>query len=245
MDNGGAFCAAFLDCQKAFDFLDHCILLQWLYDMYLYRLLWFKSYLSDKAHRVKCNIRLSFWHSVKGCIPQGSALGPLLFLIYMNSLPCQISEGLLLQYADDTTLICSGPTPEAAANTINARLKLLNQWATDSRMKLNYSKSTVMWFKASKQSQRHYHPIVVGTIVLNVVTNQRYLGLVFDQNLSWDQHASHIYKRMSYYLYAICCHRNVLNSKLLKRLLASQLLSICLGHFSMHSFITETEEDTE
>ena len=69
-------------------------------------------------------------------------VGPLLFLIYVNSLPCQITEGLLLQqyYADDTTLICSGPNPEAAASAMDSQLKLLNQWAIDSRMRMNYSK---------------------------------------------------------------------------------------------------------
>ena len=85
----------------------------------------------------------------------------------------------------------------------NSQLKLLNRWATDSRMRLNFSKSTVMWFKTSKRTQRHYPPIVVGDVVLNVVTNQRYLGLVFDQNLSWDQHVSHICKRMLYICYSL------------------------------------------
>ena len=65
----------------------------------------FKSYLSDRAHRAKCGSQFSTWQSMKCGIPQGSALGPLLFLIYVNGLPPQIIQGLLLQYADDTTLI--------------------------------------------------------------------------------------------------------------------------------------------
>ena len=57
---------------------------------------------------------------MKGGIPQGSAIGPLLFLIYMNSLPPQIFQSPLLQYADDTALICSGPTPAAAGIVMNS-----------------------------------------------------------------------------------------------------------------------------
>ena len=118
LDKGEAVCAAFLDLRKAFDSLDHHILLQRLYDLNVSPavLQWFKSYLSGKLHRVKRLGQYSEWRSMKGGIPQGSALGPLLFLIYMNSLPPQITQGLLLQYADDTALICSGPTPAKASS---------------------------------------------------------------------------------------------------------------------------------
>ena len=74
---------------------------------------------------------------MKGGIPQGSALGPLLFLIYMNSLPPQITQGLLLQYADDTALICSGPTPAKASTVMNSELLLIQQWIVASKMRLS------------------------------------------------------------------------------------------------------------
>ena len=81
---------------------------------------WFKNYLSGRVHRVKRLGQYSDWRCMKGGVPQDSALGPLLFLICMNSLPSKISQGLLLQYADDTALICSGPTPIEASTVMNS-----------------------------------------------------------------------------------------------------------------------------
>ena len=74
---------------------------------------------------------------MKGGIPQGSALGPLLFLVYINTWPSVISDGTLLQYADYTTLICSGSNPASAAVSINYQLQLIHLWIVDSKMKLN------------------------------------------------------------------------------------------------------------
>ena len=130
LDKGEAVCTAFLDLRKAFDSLDHHILLQRLYDMNVSPavLQWFKDYLTGRRHRVKGLGQYSDWRGMKGGIPQGSALGPLLFLIYMNSLPLQISQGILLQYADDTALICSGPTPVEASIVMNSQLALIQQW---------------------------------------------------------------------------------------------------------------------
>ena len=73
---------------------------------------------------------------MRGRIPQGSALGPLLFLIYVNELPSQVPGGLLLQYADDTTLICSSPSVQHAAILMNLHLKIISQWTVNNRMQL-------------------------------------------------------------------------------------------------------------
>ena len=113
LDKGEAVCAAFLDLCKAFDSLDHHIAIaSYFYSDCSYDvnvspavLQWFKNYLTGRLHRVKSLGQYSDWQIMRDGIPQGSALGPLLFLIYMNSLPPQISQGLLLQYADDTALI--------------------------------------------------------------------------------------------------------------------------------------------
>ena len=158
LDVGKSVCAAFLDLKKPFDSLDHCILLQQIGGLSVTGsvLRRFKNYLSDRVHRVKLHNQFSEWREMKGGILQGSALGPLLFLIYMNNLPLQITDGLLVQYADDTTLVCSGSTPSAAAAVLNSQLKLVHNWIRNSKMSLNYSKSSVMWFKTKSKKCLEY-----------------------------------------------------------------------------------------
>ena len=88
LDKGSAVCAVFLDLRKAFDSLDHLILLKHLHQLRVcdMELKWFCNYLSDRLQRVKCNNSYSEWGSVLGGIEQGSALGPLLFLVYVNGI---------------------------------------------------------------------------------------------------------------------------------------------------------------
>jgi len=119
----------FLDLKKAFDSLDHCILLTQLSSLGLSNLVlrWFQDYPSNRTYLVKSSKKFSPWVQMKAGIPQGSALGPLLLLIYVNILLSTVLDGLLLQYAgDDTTLVCSGPTPEAAANVMNQQLSCIH-----------------------------------------------------------------------------------------------------------------------
>jgi len=98
MDSGKPSCIAFLDLRKAFDSLDHALLLQRLHNLGVWgkEMAWFSSYLSDCKQRVKSNGLFSEWNTVNGGIPRGSALGPLLFLIYMNGMPSQVKHGKLL-----------------------------------------------------------------------------------------------------------------------------------------------------
>ena len=140
VDAGRAVCVSFLDLWKAFDSLDHCVLLQRICDLGVGRqvLLWFKNYLSGHVHQVKAGDQYSDWGSMCAGIPQGSALGPLLFLIYVNSLPSQVTDGVLLQYADDTTLVCSGVSPLAAAEVMNQQLQLVHDWIVSNKMQLNF-----------------------------------------------------------------------------------------------------------
>ena len=186
---------------------------------------WVKNYLSGRIHRVKLYNQFSEWREMKGGIPQGSALGPLLFLIYMNNLPLQISDGLLVQYADDTTLICSGSTPSAAAAVLNSQLKLVHSWIRNSKMNLNYAKSSVMWFKTKSKKCSGYPNIIIHDTTLKPVDKQKYLGIMFDSKLSWIHQVSETCRKMSYYLHLISSHKHYLSTELIKLLVESLVFS--------------------
>ena len=236
LDAGHPVCAAFLDFRKAFDSLDHVTLLTKLHHLNLSPqvLVWFKDYLSDRQHSVDS---FSDWAFMKGGIPQDSALGPLLFLIYVNDLSSQVTGGLLLQYADDTTIICSAPTKDDVASLMNSQLKLIDQWTSANKMTVNYSKSSVMWFRVSNRRLPHgYPPIMMDDVILSVVPKQKYLGLIFDERLTWYCHVSKVCKSMSYYLHLLCKHRHVLTDDFLKTL-AESLLPACVGSFIATLFI--------
>jgi len=121
-------CSAFLDLRKAFDSLDHVLLLECLNCMGVHA--WFSNNLTNHLQRAKSKGSFSSWIPVRGGIPQGSALGPL----FIPSI-CQ-RYGNLLQFADDTILVCSGDTCEKVERKLSHDLELISKWISQSKMHL-------------------------------------------------------------------------------------------------------------
>ena len=148
-----------------------------------------------------------------GDIPQGSALGPLLFLVYVNHMPSQVSNGCLLQFANDTCLICSADSPADVTAMLQDDINALSQWIEMSKMKLNLKKSSIMWFSI-KPSTTTAPPVVVNDTALSVVCKQKYLRVMFDSQLKWTHHVASVCKSMSYYLMLISSHAKVYHLQL-------------------------------
>ena len=152
MDSGLINAVLFIDLKKAFDTIDHNILLQKLtcYGFNKETIDIFRNYLSDRTQITVINNIRSDTRKVTCGVPQGSILGPLLFLIYINDLPNSelVSDGRL--FADDTNLTFTDSNPDKLISVLNDDLKTLQNWLNLNKLSLNAIKTKCM-FMASRQ----------------------------------------------------------------------------------------------
>ena len=133
-----------LDVQKAFDSVDHTILCKKLYAMGIDPS-WFNSYLSNRKQTVCINGIFSDFLDITCGVPQGSLLGPLLYLCYSNDMEVSVSCKLLL-YADDSVLIVSDRQPNVISNKLSRELSSCNQWVIDNKLSLHVGKTECIIF---------------------------------------------------------------------------------------------------
>ena len=192
-----------LDLSKAFDTIEHRILLQKL-ELYGIRgntLSWFESYLTNRKLRVKCrtlsNMRetMSEEYSVEYGTSQGSCLGPLIFLIFVNDLHLHLQHSDCVQFADDTTLLFTHRNLNYLCFSIESELLTIQDWFNANKLTLNIDKSSYLLYHNRKQ------PIPNFKIVLNGVEIPRaryakFLGVWLDNKLKWDMHVNKLINKL-------------------------------------------------
>ena len=143
----------FLDLTKAFDTVDHTILISKLSQIGVSAstLLWFKSYLSNRKQRTSCDNAMSDPLHVPLGVPQGSILGPLFFLIYINDLPLVVKNSQVTLYADDTVLYCFSKEPRMLEEALNEDLLEVAKWLNRNKLTLNLSKTKSMIIGSSRK----------------------------------------------------------------------------------------------
>ena len=196
LDDGVSSCAIFLDLAKAFDCVSHDILLRKL-EKYgirgnVYKL--FKSYLSSRSQYVKLDNTVSSFIDIVFGVPQGSILGPLLFLIYINDLP-EASHFFIRLFADDTFLCAQDSELWRLENNVNTELSKVYKWLVSNKLTLNYDKCKFMI--VSKKKKTSNLSIKINHKDLKQCDTYKYLGVYVDKKLSWKPHIDYICKKIS------------------------------------------------
>ena len=183
-----------IDLQKAFDTCDHSILLRKLLGMGVTSVDWFRSYLSGRQQCVQVGDTCSSFLDVTCGVPQGSILGPTLFLCYINDMSMVLKCKLAL-YADDSALIASGSSPGVVARFLGEQLTLCRSWLVDNRLSLHMGKTESILFGTSRKVKGAVFEVVCGDTIVKRVTSVRYLGVILDQCLNFREHATEILKK--------------------------------------------------
>ena len=192
LDDGKEVRAVFFDVSKAFDRVWHEGLLFKLRTVGISGALlkWFTDYLSNRKQQVVLPGVTSELSTLKAGVPQGSILGPLLFLLYINDIVENINCSIRL-FADDTSLYIIVDDPLDTAQLLNSDISKVHTWATNWLVTFNPSKSESLLF--SRKLYRPYHPpVCMNNQPIAEVTSHKHLGLVFCSDCTWHDHFEHI-----------------------------------------------------
>ena len=189
-----------LDLSKAFDSINHDLLLNKLLKLNLSTpaILWIKSYLTNRHQKTKFEKHVSTSTEIKSGVPQGSIIGPLLFLIFTNDLPSNFTDKCrIMSYADDTQLIIEAENLQILIRKIEEMINIAQNWYTLNSMKNNTGKSEILIINA-KKNLRHIN-IKVKDGNKNIKIHPKpfieVLGVIIDDKLNWSKQISSVKKK--------------------------------------------------
>ena len=199
IESGQYAIGVFCDLSKAFDTLNHEILLQKLshYGIRGIANEWFRSYLKDRKQYVELNNKKSKCLPINTGVPQGSILGPLLFLIYINDLP-SAANLKCVSFADDSNLLITGANLEELTKTLTKELEGINDFFKAIQLKLNAKKTKMIFFRKKTLPPNHQQMnVYLDGVRLNHDEHAEFLGTIIDGTLSWDKHCIKVANKIS------------------------------------------------
>ena len=181
----------FIDFSKAFDTINHDILTTKMKNLYNFNtstITWFQNYLSNRKQCVQINNTTSSLHGISCGVPQGSILGPTLFILYINDLITHVKLFNLILYADDTNLFFDTSNLNENINNINLELTNIANWCDANKLTLNLQKTNYMLIKNYQNKAIISMPLKIRHIEIDRVSSMKFLGVHIDEHLKWNVH---------------------------------------------------------
>lgn len=232
MEKGKLAILILLDLSKAFDSVEHSLLINILRKLGVSEYKWFANYLNERKQKVKLGNEESDYLITKKGVPQGSILGPLLFSLYTSSMSKCIRVGHPVMYADDTQIVyeVSNTNYKLMEDTINIELRDLNDWCTRHGLTINPSKSVVLAIGTEYRLSQFHHgdfqlKIEIAGQPINIEETARNLGIQYDQYLSFEHHTNYLTSMAFMKLKKLNQFRNILPFNVKWRLVESLIIS--------------------
>lgn len=200
IDSGCYAGALFVDLSKAFDSINHSILSAKLESIGVVgpALTLINSYLSHRKQAVFISNTLSSFKTTNIGVPQGSILGPILFLIYINDLPTCLTGCESFLYADDTTILSCNTSVSAVTLNLSNDFNNILLWCRKNSLQINATKTTFMIFH-SHQKALSFNPVILSSNLSIPMVNQcSFLGVILDNNLKYTNHISHVRRKAAF-----------------------------------------------
>ena len=193
MDSGNLNCVQFLDVQKAFDSVNHEILLNKMHEYFGMsgtQLKWFESYLSNREQQCMVNGQISSPKNISCGIPQGSILGLLLFLLYINDMPKFLKYVTPSMYADDTEIYASSKHGDELVANLNSDLENVRKWMLQNKLQIHPTKTKYMYTGSSYniRNKTSSNPTLINNIPVPRTGTYACLGVSLDERLTWEKH---------------------------------------------------------
>lgn len=227
LDNKLCAAGVFLDLSRAFDSLDHHILTDKLLNAGIrgVPLKLFKSYLNNRVQSVFCNGEYSSQGNIRQGVPQGSILGPTLFLLYINDIVNVSNRCKYVIFADDTTLIFAEKNIPALHNILKNDLILIKQWIKHNKLNLNISKTNLVFFK-NRSDNSEFPQVIIQNETVQQAQSCKFLGVIVDEHLNWKTHIKSVCMKLS----KVCGIIHRVRDQLTKKSLLNLYFTLCYPH---------------